>query len=409
MDHGSIPACAGEPRRLPRPGRRPAVYPRVCGGTGCAFEHVYNSLGLSPRVRGNRGVGAGGVADGRSIPACAGEPLATPETRLEFEVYPRVCGGTGMSGHPGRRLLGLSPRVRGNRPTSPRRAARPGSIPACAGEPRPGPAAAALGWVYPRVCGGTGAATMVDLLRRGLSPRVRGNHLLSGQIDYNTGSIPACAGEPHLCHQGNLEAPVYPRVCGGTIELGSAILNDVGLSPRVRGNRPTSPRRAARPGSIPACAGEPRPGPAAAALGWVYPRVCGGTGAATMVDLLRRGLSPRVRGNHLLSGQIDYNTGSIPACAGEPHLCHQGNLEAPVYPRVCGGTIELGSAILNDVGLSPRVRGNLEAKPEALKHQRSIPACAGEPDSRDSRNSRGWVYPRVCGGTAWQRRIPARQ
>ena len=76
-----------------------------------------------------------------------------------------------------------------------------------------------------------------------------------------------------------------------------------------------------------------------------------------------------------------------------------------VYPRVCGGTILLGGAAEYGDGLSPRVRGNLESSPNCSALTRSIPACAGEP--------RGWatwptlhtVYPRVCGGTLWQRGI----
>ena len=95
----------------------------------------------------------------RSIPACAGEPTGTCITRRLMRVYPRVCGGTG--GHA----------------TDQERVVR--SIPACAGEPAtatPGPGAMS-----------------------GLSPRVRGNLSLSA---------PA-----------SLPLRVYPRVCGGTLEI----------------------------------------------------------------------------------------------------------------------------------------------------------------------------------------------
>ena len=50
--------------------------------------------GLSPRVRGNL-VGSRLVQDDRrSIPACAGEPVAGQMGMELDEVYPRVCGGT---------------------------------------------------------------------------------------------------------------------------------------------------------------------------------------------------------------------------------------------------------------------------------------------------------------------------
>ena len=85
--HGSIPACAGQPRRagavdlaeirsIPACAGQPRVHlSRVCGATG--HDHVFT------RKR------------PRSIPACAGQPyLQCPEPR---------------------RMKGLSPRVRGNR------------------------------------------------------------------------------------------------------------------------------------------------------------------------------------------------------------------------------------------------------------------------------------------------------
>ena len=50
--------------------------------------------GLSPRVRGNRRGKGKRPARRRSIPACAGEPLAGASVRRPERVYPRVCGGT---------------------------------------------------------------------------------------------------------------------------------------------------------------------------------------------------------------------------------------------------------------------------------------------------------------------------
>ena len=51
------------------------------------------------------------------------------------------------------------------------------------------------------------------------------------------------------------------------------------------------------------------------------------------------------------------------------------------------------------MGLSPRVRGNLVPDLVGLAHERSIPACAGEPYSQYGGGQFRWVYPRVCGGT----------
>ena len=50
-----------------------------------------------------------------------------------------------------------------------------------------------------------------------------------------------------------------------------------------------------------------------------------------------------------------------------------------VYPRVCGGTLQLFAAEAAGVGLSPRVRGNPTAIIGIRNMAGSIPACAGEP------------------------------
>ena len=70
--------------------------------------------GLSPRVRGNHRGDRLSRWCGRSIPACAGEPSPAAVTTADSRVYPRVCGGTiGSADYKGE-SIGLSPRVRGN-------------------------------------------------------------------------------------------------------------------------------------------------------------------------------------------------------------------------------------------------------------------------------------------------------
>ena len=192
--------------------------------------------GLSPRVRGNRVlVDSERVLVG-SIPACAGEPSWSPSLSIRIRVYPRVCGGTGSPACVSLCILGLSPRVRGNRAAYDGSDRYRGSIPACAGEPSPDTPSCVLSRVYPRVCGGTDAKSFVCELFEGLSPRVRGNlvvHVVPPEI---ARSIPACAGEPTSCSGITSHTPVYPRVCGGTKTGTDLIATCQGLSPRVRGN-----------------------------------------------------------------------------------------------------------------------------------------------------------------------------
>ena len=152
---GSIPACTGEPGQRGCSGQRCQVYPRVYGGTGVYREPEVIEMGLSPRVRGNPGLSAGGRPGGRSIPACTGEPEARLISEWTGRVYPRVYGGTFSAARGLRPRKGLSPRVRGNR-VAPRR-------------DRPDRGS------YPRVYGGTKRFCSTKCRVYGLSPRVRGN------------------------------------------------------------------------------------------------------------------------------------------------------------------------------------------------------------------------------------------
>ena len=255
---------------------------------------------------------------GRSIPACAGEPPSRHRVPVDRRVYPRVCGGTRPGGEFGSAVQGLSPRVRGNQGRRLDVEEQHRSIPACAGEPFPLAHVECEATVYPRVCGGTEPRRPDGCLHRGLSPRVRGNPMRSLFCTLCTGSIPACAGEPRGPFMATSRRMVYPRVCGGTPDDSAVANRDTGLSPRVRGNRVPNGQQGICDRSIPACAGEPFHRQRQINRRQVYPRVCGGTSTTSNALKDSTGLSPRVRGNP--AAFLDYATGerSIPACAGEP-------------------------------------------------------------------------------------------
>ena len=229
----------------------------MCGGTHRPRRRQRRPGGLSPRVRGNRSVHIENRTEVGSIPACAGEPLEKRSDTAGQTVYPRVCGGTIPCAAAKSVTMGLSPRVRGNRqlhlrPGNPYR-----SIPACAGEPPGSPWLTVAPKVYPRVCGGTKIAGLTLCRYQGLSPRVRGNRAGTNDWRLPHRSIPACAGEPSICAGVWLAAQVYPRVCGGTVSRRTSRCVSSGLSPRVRGNLIVQYHTGLIPGSIPACAGEP--------------------------------------------------------------------------------------------------------------------------------------------------------
>ena len=228
-------------------------------------------------MRGNHGERAGLCGPDRSIPACAGEPTPSSPAPKPFRVYPRVCGGTLSACGTAASARGLSPRVRGNPNAGRSWRGSTGSIPACAGEPPFGAFGFAGVLLYPRVCGGTTPGVCARCALVGLSPRVRGNRLKARHTWYYERSIPACAGEPSPSQPSCPPLPVYPRVCGGTNRAAVAYQRGNGLSPHVRGNPPPAPLPPSGRRSIPACAGEPHLPRHPRMRRRVYPRVCGGT------------------------------------------------------------------------------------------------------------------------------------
>ena len=168
-------------------------------------------------------------------------------------------------------------------------------------------------------------------------------------------------------------------MCGGTSDSSPALKTGAGLSPRVRGNPPVPMPVRMQQRSIPACAGEPFAGYAARWMREVYPRVCGGTHHSHCTPSPSAGLSPRVRGNRKYLAGPYLRERSIPACAGEPDRSNACSRRVPVYPRVCGGTTPVNAEIAAMLGLSPRVRGNRWRRCRRCGLKGSIPACAGEP------------------------------
>ncbi len=319
------------------------VYPRVGGGTPVKVSGAGWRGGLSPRGRGNQVDAADdGIVRG-SIPAWAGEPRPEFPAAPPAEVYPRVGGGT--RGNRGTCSIskGLSPRGRGNPHCPGLRGGPPRSIPAWAGEPREEDDNLAEGKVYPRVGGGTFQLGQPAQRLLGLSPRGRGNR------------------EPSLPSAPKIT--VYPRVGGGT--HGSLRPEGVaaGLSPRGRGNRQKYAPRLTVLRSIPAWAGEPERGMQIFDAHGVYPRVGGGNHPAEYVHHQVHGLSPRGRGKRVGGDAYPLPVGSIPAWAGETRRQRRRPFRCRVYPRVGGGNWMVLATAWNRPGLSPRGRG---------KHSRAL-------------------------------------
>ena len=293
------------------------VYPRACGGTFGRVFAAYRLKGLSPRLRGN-GRDRDSSHEGQgSIPALAGERSGRRKLHWHARVYPRACGGTSIEYPTLSCRLGLSPRLRGNASSRKKLPILSGSIPALAGERESPRFVFSRGKVYPRACGGTSRATCGNGRGEGLSPRLRGNALLTPSPSISAGSIPALAGERQMVRHLRMQIGVYPRACGGTVPGCRMLLFAAGLSPRLRGNGMQIGLRTPSKGSIPALAGE-RPGHIRTGYGYrVYPRACGGTMRCPGATCVATGLSPRLRGNVGCCRYFSIGCGSIPALAGE--------------------------------------------------------------------------------------------
>ena len=357
-----------------------------------------SAWGRSPRVRGSLRLRPSVRRDRGSIPACAGEPRPERRCRSGTGVDPRVCGGAVHTQKCNRRISGRSPRVRGSHDYVHEPGLDLGSIPACAGEPYRSGGPGVPNRVDPRVCGGADAGSGNPVRGLGRSPRVRGSRgrVPIGPVRF--GSIPACAGEPDRAAGPGRGAWVDPRVCGGARILFRGSFSGWGRSPRVRGSLSRRGVGRGPGGSIPACAGEPMRTETARKDTRVDPRVCGGAGCPPRSVSAAKGRSPRVRGSLRELARSPVRVGSIPACAGEPISDRLGLGMFWVDPRVCGGAQSLDFRVRAGEGRSPRVRGSPERVVGNTERVGSIPACAGEPWRSGARRPVSRVDPRVCGG-----------
>ena len=111
---GSIPARAGETNVAGSSVPTLRVHPRACGGNGRRVAPSMASRGPSPRVRGKRHLQPLGDLWPRSIPARAGETRTPKPKHSATRVHPRACGGNVDIPLTNMRIMGPSPRVRGN-------------------------------------------------------------------------------------------------------------------------------------------------------------------------------------------------------------------------------------------------------------------------------------------------------
>ena len=211
------------------------VHPRVCGEQDLISRIAYVNAGSSPRLRGTETLHAATGANGRFIPASAGNSACIGRRAPQRAVHPRVCGEQESATANADRCAGSSPRLRGTVFTCrwPGRQRR--FIPASAGNRRHGRRSAPGSAVHPRVCGEQWSCSSLPLPVGGSSPRLRGTGGIVVGPEMHRRFIPASAGNSFLMRQWAWLRTVHPRVCGEQAKLLHRDSPYYGSSPRLRG------------------------------------------------------------------------------------------------------------------------------------------------------------------------------
>ena len=231
----------------------------------------------------------------------------------------------------------------------------------------------------------------------GPSPRARGIPLdLEAEIPLH-GSIPASAGNPCSTTSGRGSREVHPRERGESRSTSRQKSPCVGPSPRARGIRGPRPCAASRCGSIPASAGNPQRNAPPPCSPRVHPRERGESASPRTSPAARSGPSPRARG--IRSGGVPPGGrgGSIPASAGNPRRAARRRIRGRVHPRERGESVMAWKRRPPGPGPSPRARGIPGASCCGCRSRRSIPASAGNPESRRAPPPCAQVHPRERG------------
>ena len=271
-------------------------HPRACGEHLSDARAHWEYQGSSPRLRGTYRVPFSAVWMPGIIPALAGNIGVEAGAEHDAGDHPRACGEHWERRVDGVRATGSSPRLRGTFVAQLDGHAHRGIIPALAGN----------------ISGRRRPATH----GRGSSPRLRGTYPIRAGRRAHMGIIPALAGNICASRSFALARSDHPRACGEHefLVLFGELLE--GSSPRLRGTYHRLENRRQQHGIIPALAGNINNPTRLKTLSWDHPRACGehcrdcGCGAHCV------GSSPRLRGTSRQLAEHQARPGIIPALAG---------------------------------------------------------------------------------------------
>ena len=262
---------------------------------------------------------------------------------------------------------GDHPRACGEHPTT--RSGLWGSrwiIPALAGNTAMGCVVCACWWDHPRACGEHVTTVIVEFIREGSSPRLRGTRSFLDYCCRDCGIIPALAGNTFRLTSPAFKYGDHPRACGEHLKRKRGVWWKLGSSPRLRGTLRYDADRA---------------------FAWRdHPRACGEHADTSDLLVVSRGSSPRLRGTLVDENPPDVLGGIIPALAGNTTRRRRSRTGHGDHPRACGEHAMAPLWGCARPGSSPRLRGTLLRVPLRLPAGGIIPALAGNTITRPSRS-----------------------
>ena len=193
-EHQGFLDLLNEGRGSSPPPSVPRDHPRVCGEHCFSVNGLISVPGSSPRMRGTLVSTVNPRLNHGIIPAYAGNTDSSGRRRTSGRDHPRVCGEHQSTFTRAENNAGSSPRMRGTRSGGGQFAYQRGIIPAYAGNTGLSALRATAAEDHPRVCGEHYDKVKDLATSQGSSPRMRGTHIDPRQRYFTTGIIPAYAG-----------------------------------------------------------------------------------------------------------------------------------------------------------------------------------------------------------------------
>ena len=212
----------------------------------------------------------------------------------------------------------------------------PGLIPARAGNTRLRCRSCRRGWAHPRSRGEHCGLLGLLFVGLGSSPLARGTPQAQAARHLCRGLIPARAGNTCRCGRARRWSWAHPRSRGEHMASATATSKTGGSSPLARGTRFQPRIQTARPGLIPARAGNTGVGVGSGAGSGAHPRSRGDHVEAHKPMSTKRGSSPLARGPLASKSGMQTPKGLIPARAGTTPAARTGPHDSRAHPRSRG-------------------------------------------------------------------------